>query len=48
MMKHNYPELTFIEPDYRFFVDRGQTTEETIGFIVSVLEKFGNDAQRVR
>jgi hypothetical protein len=46
-MNADYPKLTYIEPDYRFFVDRGQTTEETIGFIVSVLENFGNDSQSI-
>jgi hypothetical protein len=46
-MNADYPKLTYIEPDYRFFVDRGQTTEETIGFIVNVLENFGNDSQSI-
>ena len=46
-MSTDFPKLTFIEPDYRFFVDRGQTTEETIRFIVSVLKKFSNDSQEI-
>ena len=47
MMKYNFPKLTFIEPDYRFFVDRGQTTEGTIEWVFRVLEKFGNDSQGI-
>lgn len=46
-MSIDYPNLTFIQPDHRFFVDKGQTTEETIGFVVRVLENFGNDSQRI-
>ena len=46
-MNTDSPKLTFIEPDYRFFVDRGKTAEEIIDFIFRVLEKFGNDSQGI-
>jgi len=43
----DYPRPTFIEPDYRFFVDTGQTAEETIYFVFRVLEEFGNNSQNI-
>ena len=46
-MNSDYPKPTFIKPDYRFFVDTGQTTEETIEWVFSVLEKFDNDSQGI-
>ena len=46
-MSSDYPKPTFIEPDYRFFVDTGQTAEETIEWVFSVLEKFDNDSQSI-
>jgi len=46
-MSADYPEPVFIEPDYRFFVDTGQTAEETIDFVLRVLKEFGNDSQSI-
>ena len=46
-MSADYPKLAFIEPDYRFFVDTGQTTEETIDLVFRVLGKFDNDSQSI-
>jgi hypothetical protein len=46
-MSADYPKPVFIEPDCRFFVDTGQTAEETTAFVFSVLEKFGNDSQSI-
>jgi hypothetical protein len=46
-MSADYPKPAFIEPDYRFFVDTGQTAEETIALVFRVLEKFDNDAQNI-
>jgi hypothetical protein len=46
-MSADYPKPAFIEPDYRFFVDTGQTAEETIDLVFKVLEKFDNDSQSI-
>jgi len=46
-MNKDYPKPVFIEPDYRFFVDKGQTEEETIDFVLRVLKGFGNDSQSI-
>ena len=46
-MGADYPKPAFIEPDYRFFVDTGQTAEETIDLVFRVLEKFDNDSQSI-
>jgi hypothetical protein len=46
-MSADYPKPAFIEPDYRFFVDTGQTAEETIDLVFRVLEKFDNDSQSI-
>jgi hypothetical protein len=46
-MSADYPKPAFIEPDYWFFVDTGQTAEETIDFVFRVLEKFDNDSQSI-
>jgi len=46
-MSADYPKPVFIEPDYRFFVDTGQTAEETIDFVFRVLEKYDNDSQSI-
>ena len=44
-MSTDYPGPVFIEPDYRYFIKRGQTREETIDFISKVLKEFGNDPE---
>jgi len=46
-MSADYPKPVFIEPDYRFFVDTGQTAEETIDFVLSLLKEFGNDSESI-
>lgn len=46
-MSADYPEPLFIKPDFRFFVDTGQTEEETIALVFRVLEKFDNDSQNI-
>jgi len=46
-MSADYPKPAFIEPDYRFFVDTGQTAGETIDLVFRVLEKFDNDSQSI-
>lgn len=46
-MSADYPEQLFIKPDFRFFVDTGQTAEETIALVFKVLEKFDNDSQNI-
>jgi len=46
-MSADYPEPVFIEPDYRFFVDTGQTAEEIIDFVLSLLKEFGNDSKSI-
>jgi len=46
-MSADYQKPAFIEPDYRFFVDTGQTAEETIDLVFKVLEKFDNDSQSI-
>ena len=46
-MSSDYPKPTFIEPDYRFFVDTGQTAEETMNLVFRLLEKFNNDSQGI-
>ena len=46
-MSADYPEPVFIKPDYRFFVDTGQTSEETRALVFKVLEKFDNDSQSI-
>jgi hypothetical protein len=46
-MSADYPKPAYIEPDFRFFVDTGQTAEETIEFVFRMLEKFDNDSQSI-
>lgn len=46
-MSAEYPKPVSIEPDYRFFVDTGQTAEETIDFVLRLLKEFGNDSQSI-
>ncbi|MBW1703811.1 MAG: hypothetical protein JRJ86_01425 [Deltaproteobacteria bacterium] len=46
-MSADYPKPVFIEPDYRFFVDTGQTAEETIAFVLRLLKEFGNDSESI-
>ena len=46
-MSADYQKPAFIEPDYRFFVDTGQTAEETIDFVLRGLKEFGNDSQSI-
>ncbi len=46
-MSSDYPKPAFIEPDYRFFVDTGQTAKETIDLVFKVLERFDNDSQSI-
>ena len=46
-MNADYPKPAFIEPDHRFFVDTGQTAEETVDLVFGVLEKFDNDSQSI-
>lgn len=46
-MNADYPKPAFIEPDFRFFVDTGQTAEETVDLVFRVLEKFDNNSQSI-
>ena len=46
-MGTDYPEPVFIEPDYRFFADTGQTAEETIDFVSMLFKEFGNDSKSI-
>ena len=46
-MSADYLKPAFIEPDYRFFVDTGQTAEDTIDLVFRVLEKYGNDPKSI-
>ena len=46
-MSADYAKPTYIEPDYRFFVNNRQTAEETIDLVFRVLEKFDNDSQSI-
>ena len=43
----DYRNLTFIQPDDRFFVDAGQRAEERIAFVLRILEGFGNDPENI-
>ncbi len=46
-MSADYPGPVFIKPDFRFFVDTGQTDEETMALVFRVLEKFDNDSKNI-
>ena len=46
-MPLDFQHLVFLQPDYRFFVDSGQTAEETMDLVFRVLEKYDNDSQSI-
>ena len=46
-MSLDFEHLIFLQPDYRFFADTGQTAEETINFVLGLLTEFGNDSQSI-
>jgi hypothetical protein len=43
----DFQHLIFLEPDYRYFINNGRTTEETIYFVLKVLKEFGNDPNSI-
>jgi hypothetical protein len=43
----DFQHLTFLEPDYRYFINNGQTREETMDFVLRVLEEYGNDTESI-
>lgn len=43
----DFQNLIFIEPDERYFINNGQTKEETINFVLQVLKAFGNDPETI-
>ncbi|OEU44658.1 MAG: hypothetical protein BBJ60_09520 [Desulfobacterales bacterium S7086C20] len=46
-MFSTYEELIYFEPDYRFFVDDGQSAEAKVDFLLNVIEDFGNDSEGI-
>jgi hypothetical protein len=46
-MFSNYDQIVYYQPDYRFFVDRGESREERVSFLVEVLEGFGNNREGI-
>lgn len=42
-----HQELTFIPPDYRYFVDTGERADERIASVLSTLEGSGNDPESI-
>ncbi|MCP4666435.1 MAG: hypothetical protein GY849_08705 [Deltaproteobacteria bacterium] len=44
-MFSTYEQLLYCKPDYRFFVDDGQSAEEKVDFLLKALDDFGNDSE---
>ena len=43
----DFQHLIFLQPDYRYFINTGQTAEERIGFVLRVLSEIGNDPESI-